>query len=195
MGRDPFVLDTPRNRKRAKNAAKRARTKRRSRAKPKTGWSLGELAALTGVSLRTARLYLERDLIHAPRFAASATRYARSELLKMVAIRRLRAMENLELADIKRRIGAWTAEELEAFATADIAPGPLATALGISPPPPPSPALSVSALASMGAAAPSGDRRWARLELALGLEIHVREDASPQVLALAQRFLQIARGG
>jgi len=31
-----------------------------------------------------------------------------------------------------------------------------------------------------------GERRWTRLELAVGLELHLREDASPRVVALAQ---------
>ncbi len=194
-------------RRRAKNAAGRARTQRRSRAKPKVGWSLAELAVLVGVSTRLARLYLERGVLPAPRFAASATRYGRTHLLRLLAARRLRSLEALDLDAIKKRIRSWTVPQLEAFATTDLAPGPLAEALQIAPsakavdPARPSGAVEPLDPAHSSAAAeligvPTvpvfGERRWTRVELAVGLELHLREDASPRVVALAQRFLRIA---
>src|SRR5690349_2160228 len=76
---------------------------RPSRARAKTGWSLSELAALTGVAPRTLRLYLQRGVLPRPPFAGTATRYQRRELLWLLATRRLLETEKLSLAEIRAR--------------------------------------------------------------------------------------------
>src|SRR4051812_40619719 len=76
------------------------RSPRKSRAKPKTGWSLAGFAALGGVTARTARLYIEREVVPRPPFLGKATRYGRRQLLWLAAARRLRATEHLELDKI-----------------------------------------------------------------------------------------------
>jgi DNA-binding transcriptional MerR regulator len=158
---------------------------RRSRARPKVGWSLRELARLTGISPRTLRLYLQKQVLPRAPFSGSATRYQRRHLLSLLAIRRLRTREGLDLAAIRTRLAALPAPELETFATEDIPQGPLAEALGLRPAPPP-----------RNEPAPVMPRvpRWARLELALGLELHVRDDASGQVLELVRRVRELCDG-
>ena len=177
---------------RRKKKPKRRGYVRPSRAKPKAGWSLRELSALTGVAARSIRLYLQRELLPRPPFMASATRYHRSQLVWLLAIRRLRAAEKLTLAAIRTRLLALSAPELEAFATASLPPGALADALGVRP---------TTAAPSTTPSGASGLRlsphlpRWARIELALGLELHVREDASERVLDLARRLRELCTSG
>ena len=161
---------------------------RPSRAKPKTGWTLRQLASLSGLSPRTLHLYLQRGVLPRPPFKGSATRYQRRELLCLLAIRRLRETERLPLDAIRKRVQALPAPELEVFATERLRPGPLAVALDLNAAA--SPAISTpSALGSPldGSGPLSSGPRWVRRELALGLELHLREDASARVLDLARR--------
>jgi hypothetical protein len=175
----------PRKRKKRR---KRRGYVRPSRAKAKTGWSRRELALLTGISLRTIRLYQQRRVLPSVPFRGSATRYQREHLLALLAIKRLRATQPGELDDTRARLAAFTPAELESFATEGLAPGPLADALGVQPQPQPATVASPQTpLVNL----PS----WKRLELALGLELHVREDVSPQVLDLARRVYELSGRG
>lgn len=162
---------------------------RKSRAKPKTGWTLPQLARLAGVTLRTARHYFEQEVVPRPIFRGSATRYDRRHLLWLVAVRRLRAQEQLGLAQIKTRITGFTTQQLESFVTADLPAGELATALGVAPKP------VVHQFATPRAIIPpievTPDRRWTRLELAVGLELHVRDDVTTPVIELAKRVYRM----
>ncbi len=173
--------------------ARRHKRKRRgyvrpSRAKQKHGWSLRELSALSGISPRNVRAYLQRKLLPRAAFQASATRYDRRQLLWLLALRRLRESERLPLTRIRSRLEAMSPAELEALATEGIGAGPLAAALGLSAPMP-VPALSNAAeLPSPAGEGRTSLPRWTRLELALGLELHVRDDASSATLELAQRI-------
>lgn len=170
--------------------AKKAERKAQRRAlgkPPKDGWTFPQVAALAGVPVRTARSYVERKALKQPPFFGSATRYHRGFLIQLLAIKRLRLEEKLDLAAIRKRLGAMNDAELEAFATHGIQAGPLATALGVVPPPPPrlandGPALSAHA---------EGKReRWSRVELIDGLEISIRDDASPLARRLANQFIE-----
>jgi hypothetical protein len=108
----------------------------------------------------------------------------------VLAVRRLQSTEKLELGEIRRRLGALQPAELEALATEHLDPGPAATALGIEHAPPPASAEPKSSLFARGAAS------WTHIELALGLELHVCHDASPTVIALAERVKELcSRGG
>jgi Ca-activated chloride channel family protein len=170
---------------------------RPSRAKQKTGWTRRELAKLTGISMRTIRLYLEKHVLPRPPFRGPATRFQRQHLLWLLAIRRLRATEKLELAAIRTRLQTLSAPDIEAFATRDLPPGVLTNALGVQSVARPSATTPPTDRAgvSLDATAPARDGgnalavpRWARVELALGLELHVREDASAHVLDLVRRI-------
>lgn len=162
---------------------------RPSRAKPKSGFTLRQLAGLVGFTPRLVRLYLQQGVLPRPPFKGSATRYDRVHLLWLCGIWRLRAMERLPLAKIRKRLEAMSSTELETFATEHLSRGPIADALGVSRAPAqvdsPPPALS-GALAGSGAL--SQFPRWARIELALGIELHVRSDASPSAIDLARRI-------
>src|SRR5450432_1399245 len=73
---------------RKKRRPKRRGYVRPSRAKPKTGWTLGELAGLGGIAARTIRAYLRQGVLPRPPFMGSATRYQRRQLVWLLAIRR-----------------------------------------------------------------------------------------------------------
>ena len=181
--------------RRRKRRPKRRGYVRPSRAKPKTGWSLRELAALSGVAGRTIRLYLQRGVMPRPRFMGSATRYHFDQLMWLLAIRRLRTAERLTLSAIRARLQALTASELQAFATEDVPAGRLAGVLGVQPATPP--AVSTPPMHTLlqpvetdgGSSSPLP--RWARFELALGLEMHVRDDVGAPVLELARRLREL----
>jgi DNA-binding transcriptional MerR regulator len=165
---------------------RRRRPKRRgyvrpSRATPKIGWSLRELAGLSGVAVRTIRMYLQRGVLPPPPFMGSATRYQRQHLVRLLAIRRLRVDEKLTLDAIRTRLAALSSEQLETLATANLPAGPLFAALGNVTAPP---ATARPVRPSISPHLP----RWVRIELALGLELHVRNDASVEVIELARRL-------
>jgi DNA-binding transcriptional MerR regulator len=160
---------------------------RRSRAQPKTGWTLRELGQLTGVTPRALRLYLQRRVLPAPPFKGSATRYQRKHALCVLAIQRW-LTESQTLAQIRPRLHALDPQELECFATERLTPGALATALGVAVGAPP-PAPAARAASSTGTVLP----RWTRAELMLGLELHLREDAAPAARDLANRIWQLSR--
>jgi DNA-binding transcriptional MerR regulator len=165
---------------------------RPSRAKPKTGWTLRELAVLSGVSARTILNYSQRGVMPRPRFMGSATRYRAEQLLWLLAIRRLRSAERLTLSAIRARLQALTASDLQAFATENVPAGRLAEVLGLQPATPP--AVSTPPLHNLLLESETGDGssspfpRWARIELALGLELHVRDDVSEPVFELVRRL-------
>jgi DNA-binding transcriptional MerR regulator len=154
----------------------------------KAGWSLAQLVQVAGVPARTIRLYLQERVLARPPFKGTATRYQRSHLLALLVIRRLRESENLSLAEIRKRLNGMSAKELETIATADVAPGVLADALGLK-------TRAVAPGGEAGGVVSLERGRWVRWELALGLELHVREDASSQVQALAVRLREVGLGG
>jgi Ca-activated chloride channel family protein len=160
---------------------------RHSRAKPKIGWALAELAALSGITVRTIRLWLQRGALPRPPFMSSATRYERRHLVWLLAIRRLRTTEKSTLAAIRTRLQALSEPELEALATEGQLSDAVASALGIE-------ARSNSSQEPQGVTTLGRDSlgqqvaRWARIELALGVELHVRDDVSPATYDLARRI-------
>ncbi len=155
--------------------------RRPSRSKPKTGWSVRELAVLSEVPVRTIRSYLAAKLLPRSRFLGTATRYQREHLLSLLAIRRLRATERLDLAPIRARLQALSPVELEAYATAELPPGAAARALGLLQAATGAAPASGNSAASSISLSPTAPR-WVRLDLALGLELHISQDASTAVL-------------
>jgi hypothetical protein len=139
---------------------------------------------------------LQQGVLPRPPFRGSATRYERLHLVWLLAIWRLRATERLSIAAIRKRLEALSPPELEAYAVQGLPAGPLADALGIVPPPPPAAPRPSGLGVTLGA---SGSLpqipRWARIELALGLELHVRDDASSSVLDLANRLREYCSSG
>jgi DNA-binding transcriptional MerR regulator len=161
----------------------------RSRAKPTEGWTLVDFARLANVQPSTVRHYMKLGVLPRPAFRSTATRYLREHLLVVLAVRRLQSTENLTLGAIRGRLEALQPVELEAFATEHLSPGPTATALGIQFAQPPATSEPSAAISAPGTA------RWTHIELALGLELHVRHDASPAVIALAERVREMCTPG
>lgn len=113
----------------------RARMKR-SRPKtpaPKTGLLMADLARITGMPVRRLRDYVFRDLIQPIERRGTATRYHRSQLVRVMAIKRMRAESELELAEIRRRMDAMGENELEAWILTGPLPAAVLEALGRSP--------------------------------------------------------------
>jgi hypothetical protein len=178
------------------NMARKRKPKRRgyvrlSRAKSKAGWSLPQLGALVGLAPRSLRLYLRSRVLPPAGFKGSATRYQRPHLVRLVAARRLIATEKLSLAEIAKRFAKLSPTELEALAVEGLAPGPLATALAIQAAPTAPVKSSVTPAGLDGALVGAGAPKWTRIELALGLELHCRDDASPQTLELLRRVREV----
>lgn len=162
---------------------------RPSRAKPKTGWTLEELASLVGVAPTTIRLYVKSGVIPRSAFKGSATRYERAQLLRLAAARRMLETGKWTLAGVYTELQKASAAQLESFVVEGGPSEALATALGIPLAP------RGAGLASPKKAAESltgATPRWAHVELALGIELHVRDDASPQTRDLARRIRDLA---
>jgi hypothetical protein len=162
---------------------------RPSRAKPKTGWTLAELAQMTAMRERLLKRWLEMEIVPRPPFRGVATRYGRQQLVWALAVRRLQTIDRAPLPKIKDRLSAMSGERVEAIAREACPPGAAAEALGLGP------------AANSVAGAPNASRldaqlplggpgvgRWTRFELGLGLELAVRDDASPEIRALAVRI-------
>ncbi len=133
-----------------------------------------------------------------PPFASSATRYGRPQLLRLVAARRLRVGEKLELAKIKTRLNEMTAGEIEAFVVSGLGAGPLAAALGVAVATAAAPAAADPSFGTqppLGGLQVSPDRRWTRLELAVGLELHIRDDVAAPALELARQIWRLCVQG
>jgi hypothetical protein len=139
------------------------------------------------MTARNVRAYLQREHLPRSQFLGSATRYDRRQLLWLLALRRLRAADRLSLAEASARLRALADAELEVLATQGVAPGPLADALGLRPVASPGAGAATGSVASPAEVPRAPLPRWARLELALGLELHVRDDASPQTIELVRR--------
>jgi hypothetical protein len=110
----------------------------------------------------------------------------------LLAIRRFRQEEGLGLREIKRRLATISPSDLWSFVTAALGPGPIATALGVTPSP--RSTNDTSALVYAASGPHDANERWERLELLPGLELIVKADASPLARQFAQRMLEHCRG-
>ena len=156
---------------------------------PKTGWLLGELAELTGLSVTTVRYYVKQRLLRPAEFRGTLTRYQRPELLRLLGIVRLKSEGKSTLAEKQRRLDSMSSGDLEKW----LGSGPLApaaaAALGL-PVAMPSAASDPSVLTAtitthldLGRAPAE---YWQRIALLPGLELLVRTDA-PQAARIAAR--------
>jgi DNA-binding transcriptional MerR regulator len=162
---------------------------RPSRAKPKTGWTVQHLASLVGVAPTTIRLYVKSGVVPHPAFKGSATRYERSHLLRLAAARRMMQTGKWTLAGVYTELQKASAAQLESFVIEGSPSQALATALGIALAPQ---GVGSASAKVAGQVIAGGIPRWAHLELALGIELHVRDDASPQARDLARRIRDLA---
>ncbi len=163
-------------------------------------WNLRDLAAAAGAILdasgvrpinaaasahpteRTIRFYVTRNLVTPPDGRGTAATYSYRHLLQVLAIK-LRQMEGGTLADIGTELAETTGDVLERRVAAALGPG--------LPPPSQLPLTGENgqprgragqALRAWTPAAPEsdGDDRtpatWQRLQVADGVELHVRQD-------------------
>ncbi len=178
--------------KKRKEQQRRTGYVRPSRAKPKTGWTLVELARMTALRERLLKRWLEMEIVPRPPFRGVATRYGRQQLVWVLAVRRMQAMDPAPLSTIKERLIAISGEQVEALAREACPPGAAAEALGIRPAAiPVVGAPNASGLDAQLPAGGPGVGRWTRFELGLGLELGVRDDASPEIRALATRICSL----
>jgi DNA-binding transcriptional MerR regulator len=78
---------------------------------------IGELAARAGTTVRTVRYYVAQGLLPGPVGAGPRSTYAYEHLVRLGAIRALKA-RYLPLAEIRRRLAAMSAADVEALAAA-----------------------------------------------------------------------------
>jgi DNA-binding transcriptional MerR regulator len=184
---------------------------RQRAARPKTpaptaGWVISELSRLTGVPVRRLRDYVTRGLIRPLERRGTATRYARSQLVRLLAVTQLRT-EGAQLSAIKQKLDTLGERELEDWLHARPLPPAALAALSL---PAPGSADSGSAPAEATAATPPLTAKppvagphappaggaplhaavgtWYHVELLPGLVLHCSTTASPAVKAAAQRI-------
>jgi DNA-binding transcriptional MerR regulator len=196
------------------NAWTRARQKR-SRPKtpaPTAGWVIADLSRITGLPVRRLRDYVARDLIQPLEIRGTATRYARGQLVRLLALMRLRAESAVPLTEIKRQLDAAGERDLESWVTS----GPLSNAvrealglpLGADLRPGSgainSPIGNSTELSNSGSDAPSATpagnqgspwTAWHHVELLPGLVLQLSASASPAVKAAAKRIADEYAGG
>ena len=110
----------------------------------------------------------------------------------MLAVRRMQATDPAPLSTIKERLIAMSGERVEAMAREACPPGAATEALGIRAVA--NPAVGAPNASGLDANLPPGGPgvgRWTRFELGLGLELGVRDDASPEIRALAARICSL----
>ncbi|WP_437879061.1 helix-turn-helix domain-containing protein [Sorangium sp. So ce513] len=151
-------------------------------------YKLDELAEEAGVAPRTVRYYVQRGLLPAPEFRGKDTSYGREHLARLRAIKALQ-QAHLPLEEIQARLAGAGVDEIERIARTATAAPPRATA------PCPGPG---DAAAAPRAGAPRGER-WERIELADGVELHVRSDAPERsrriALEVQSRYATLAPKG
>jgi DNA-binding transcriptional MerR regulator len=183
---------------------------KRSRPKtpaPKTGWVISELSQITGMSVRRLRDYVARDLIAPLERRGTATRYQRGQLVRLMAIKRWRAEESVELAEIKRRMDAMGERELEAWLLTAPLPDAVLTALGLATAGAAAQSANGGGFGSVTGVAPSFEASggtnsrvegladesvalatWYHVELLPGLVLQLSAGASPAVRNAAKRI-------
>ena len=142
-------------------------------------YTITQLAQVTGVSSRTMRSWIKAGLVPAPVFRGSRTRYGRVHLLRVLAVKQLRA-EFLTVPQIKRQLAAASVEDVERLAhRADTRHALGGTAS-------PDAAAAVPATYHPPADPTYPAERWEKVVLLPGLEIHVRNE--PVLRRIAQEI-------
>lgn len=136
-----------------------------------TRWKLDELAERAKVSVRTVRYYVQRGIVPAPEFRGPDTAYGEEHLARLRAIRVLQE-RHLPLDEIQSIL-----KPLAPEAVARIADGELPAT------------LAASTLSPAPKKPTTEGVAWRRHRLAPGLELHIAEDVSAEVRALADALL------
>jgi DNA-binding transcriptional MerR regulator len=173
------------------------------------GFSIDELAARAGVPVRTIRYYISEGLLPGPGARGKSAVYSEDHLRRLQLIRRL-VEQRVPLAEIRARLALLSADDVrqvlaeEKMAAADTEritetgsareyiAALLQRAQLLRRSAPVEQALPRPRGAQEPAVSPA--QLWRRIELAPGVELHIRADAEERYHALLQRLLQVAVG-
>lgn len=145
---------------------------------PTNGWLLRELAQMTETTVRTLRNYVAAGLITPLERRGTSTRYARRELLRLLAVLHGRKESKLTLAAMKQKLDAFADDDLEAWLRKGPVPPLAAAALGFaSEPPREAEPASENLLERWSAQV----QTWQRIELLPGLALMLGPSPSPVV--------------
>ncbi|WP_437901620.1 helix-turn-helix domain-containing protein [Sorangium sp. So ce124] len=151
-------------------------------------YKLDELAGEAGVAPRTVRYYVQRGLLPAPEFRGKDTSYGREHLARLRAIKVLQ-QAHLPLEEIQARLAGAGLDEIERIAAGAPPRDPEVRCAAPE---------EVAAAPPVGSGAPRGER-WERVEIADGVELHVRTDAPERsrriALDIESRYTTLAPKG
>lgn len=170
---------------RKRNKWDRAKDRRRRRPRtpaPTAGWLIRELAEMTQTTVRTLRNYVTAGLLTPLELRGTSTRYARRELLRLLAVLRARKETKLTLGAIKQKLDAFAENDLEAWLRKGPLPPLAAAALGISPEPPSRTEHNPERPLERWSAQV---QTWQRIELLPGLTLMLAPNPSPAVASAA----------
>lgn len=175
--------------------------------------TLEELAARTGIPVRTIRYYISQNLVPHPTSRGRAAEYGEEHLLRLQMVARL-SRDNVPIARQREMLERMDLDQMRReIRNAEKPPDPLSAsefirsllekstgspAQAISPTSPTSsPVLRASPDLS-GADSPPGrgrqePARWTHWPLARGVELHVRADEEKYYEPLIQQLLETAR--
>ena len=162
------------------------------KVRPVEGLTVGELARKVGVTARVVRYYTAEGLLPRPVLRGSATRYGRSHLLRLAAIRVLQ-QQGMTLARIRAQLARYDLAAIQKEAAQllpELAPAEQPTAVHASPEPVEPSASNPNPLAER--ALPKRNDTWYRLTILPGLELHVHAAAGAEVQALAHSMVEQA---
>jgi len=167
---------------------------------PKGGWVIAELSRITNVPVRRIRYYVAQDFIRPLEIRGTATRYPRTELLRLLAIPHIRTVNTWKLDALKRELERLGEVELERLVTSNPLSPAASAALGISPS---TLATSSSKQArtlgwpatrdnstafGMTSAASDSMELWHHVELLPGLKLLLSSKASAAVRSVAKKI-------
>jgi len=147
-----------------------------------------ELAQLTGLSETTFRFYVQQRLIRPNERRGTATRYARRELLRLLALSRLRFEGKTTLEQKKQKLDSMGDSKVEARLRTGPVPQAVAKALGFETVQRSNQSSTASQTAA-GDLRKSGVERWQRITLLPGLELMLSADAKVPAQLAAQRII------
>jgi DNA-binding transcriptional MerR regulator len=163
-------------------------------------YQIAELAAQAGVTVRTVRFYIDQGLLPPPQTKGRYAYYTEADLARLQLIRRMKDAY-LPLQEIRRRLEGLTRAEIVTAAAAAASPLPEPVApkrvseaapryVAAAPaPPPPAAAPLREDLAPPGA--PAAD--WRRIELAPGVELHLRLPLAAPLARRVDELIHLAR--
>lgn len=147
---------------------------------PARTYKLDELAAAAGVSIRTIRYYVQRELLPAPQFRGPDTAYSERHLLQLQAIRALQARQWSLDAIAAALSNCQDYTEIEQLA------------LGAGEPAEGLPRAPVEAPQKRAEPSVRPVEAWNRISLGEGVEIWLRSDVSLQQRWRQDRILAAA---